>query len=135
MKNLFYISISVFILTAFIGVEDIQAQGQSLSNVEKSLNIGSARELVKNFEEQLELSIEGKQSSCNRSMAEVRLKEFFKKNPVKSFRYIHHGGSGKGGLKYAIGKYSCSTGSYRVLIRFKQTGGNMAVYNLSFTKE
>ena len=108
---------------------------QSVENVRKSLTIGSSKELMTTFDNQIELSLNGNVSSYSQSQAEAILRDFFKNNSVSSFNYIHHGNSNNGQLKYSIGNLKTSTDSYRVLIRFKEVNNKEVVYNMKFTKE
>ncbi len=131
MKRLLFVP--VLLILAFSSA--LYGQSDEMGNTSKSLNMGSAKELVKNFDGMIELTIDGQSESYSKTRAEVVMKEFFKENPASSFKYIHQGGAGQGGLKYAIGKYSSSSNSYRVLIRFKEKDGKTFIYNMSFTKE
>ena len=129
MKNLYLLILAVFVSTLSY------SQSSTIENVRKSLSLGSSKELVKNFDEQIEISISGNVASYNKIQAEVVLKDFFNSNNATAFNYIHHGGSSNGGLKYAIGNYTTSNSSYRVLIRFKTVNNIDLVYNIKFTKE
>lgn len=111
------------------------AQSTTSENVRKSINIGSSKELIKYFDSQVEISLNGKISSCNKVQAEAVMRDFFNKNIVTSFQYIHHGESNNGELKYAIGNYITKEDSYRVLVRFKVKNNSDLIYNLKFTKE
>ena len=52
----------------------------------------------------------------------------------KGFEIIHIGNS-KGGLKYAIGKYTCKRGYFRVWMRIKDFAGIPLVYEMNFIRE
>ena len=105
------------------------ANAQAFENVKTAIKIGSGKELSTYFENNIEITVDGKTSNYSKAQAEFIVKDFFKKNPSKGFKIIHNGKS-EGGLKYSIGTYTSSS-SYRVLIRMKGD----KVYNLSFTKE
>ncbi|MCP4458869.1 MAG: DUF4783 domain-containing protein [Cytophagales bacterium] len=111
-----------------------QDSGDVLDNIEKSIKIGSARELVKYCNETIELKIDGKSANYSRNQSEVVLRNFFQKHPVRGYSYIHKGASPEG-LKYSIGKYVFEGGSYRVVMRLKKTKGVYEIYNLNFSKE
>ncbi len=111
-----------------------EAQEDIISRVETALKAGSSKELARYLNQTVELNLEGDISSYNRMQAEYVLKEFFKKNPPDGFEIIHNGTS-KGGLKYAIGKYTCKRGQYRVWMRIKEFGGKLLVYEMNFIKE
>jgi hypothetical protein len=111
------------------------AQNEEIMNNGKmALKTGSSKELSKYSNDIVELSIAGEKSSYNKSHAEIVLKDFFKKYPPLDFQYIHQGSS-KEGLKYAIGKYTYSGGSFRVYILIKQFNKNYFIDTLEFSKE
>ncbi len=122
--------IAVFVLI-IIG---IQAQNDVIKQVETAIRAGSSKELTRFFNQTVEITINGEISSYSKMQAEYVLKDFFKKNPPDNFEIIHNGSS-KGGLQYAIGKYSCKKGYYRVWMRIKEFGGKLLVYEMNFVKE
>ena len=103
-------------------------------NVRSALKAGSSKELAKYFHETIELNINGEAASYSSVHAEIYLKDFFKKYEPIDFEYAHQGSSSDG-LKYAIGNYSFSGGSYRVLIRSKSINGSYKIYIIDFHKE
>lgn len=111
-----------------------RAQSEVINNVKYAMKTGSSKELAKFLNERVDLNIDWEQKNYSRAQAEFVLKDFFQKNPPEDFQYIHQGAS-KEGLKYAIGKYSYSNGSFRILIRLKQIKGSYLVYAMDFTKE
>lgn len=123
------------LLLAFaLFLENAQAQNDIINNGKVSLKTGSSKELVKYFNDIVELSFDGEKSNYSKTQAEFVLKDFFKKYPPVDFQYIHQGSS-KEGLKYAIGKYSYQGGSFRVYILIKQFNGNYLIDTLDFSKE
>jgi len=105
-----------------------------IDNTGMALKTGSSRELSKNFNDIIELSIDGEKSSYSKQHAEILLKEFFKKHPPSGFEYVHQGVS-KEGLKYAIGNYSFEGGVYRVYMLIKRFNGNYMIDTLEFSQE
>ena len=110
------------------------SQDDVIESVETAIRSGSAKEISKFLNQTVELNLEGNISSYNKMQAEYVLKDFFMKNPPNNFEIIHNGAS-KGGLKYAIGKYSCARGGYRVWMRLKEFAGKLLVYEMNFVKE
>jgi hypothetical protein len=107
---------------------------QTLADIETALKAGSAKELVKFCSETVELKIDGQSANYSRTQAEVVLRNFFNKNPVKEFSYIHQGASPEG-LKYSIGKYTFNNGSYRVVMFLKKSGKTYTIDTLNFSRE
>jgi len=125
MLKILFVSFSLF---AF------QQSGDILENIEKTIKVGNARELVKFCNETIELKINGESANYSRNQAEIVLREFFQKNPVRGFSYIHKGSSPEG-LKYSIGKYLFEEGSYRVVMFLKEKDDSYQIDTLNFSKE
>lgn len=112
----------------------VYAQEEDLEQISKIVVAGNAKELVKTFDESVDLNIDGDEATYSRSQAEAVLKDFFSKSPPKSFA-INHKGASKGGLPYAIGRYEHDSGTYRVWIRLKMVKDRFRVIEMSFIKE
>ncbi len=110
------------------------SQSPVINNVRAALKAGSAKELVKNFNNAVELNFDGEKSSYSRTQAEFVLKDFFKKYPPSDFEYIHQGSSQQG-LTYVIGKYSFEGGSFRVLMYIKKINDSYLVDLIDFSRE
>jgi len=126
---LIIISLNVILCTNLVAQSDV------MGNVRAALKAGSSKELTKYFNEMVELNLNGDKSSYSKTQAEFVLKDFFKSHPPADFQYIHQGASKGNLLKYAIGKYTYSSGSFRVLILFKNSEGNYYADSIDFTKE
>lgn len=123
---------NMLILSSALTIMSFTVNAQAFENVKTAIKMGSGKGLANYFDNNIEITVDGKTANYSRAQGEFVVKDFFKKNPATGFKIIHNGTSGEGGLKYAIGTYSSSSGgSFRVLIRMKQS----KVYNLSFTKE
>lgn len=124
----------IFFGTIVLQTNTVFAQDDDFEQISKIIEAGNAKELVKNFSASVELNINGEEATYSRSQAEAVLKDFFTKNPPKSFS-INHKGASKGGLPYAIGAYEHSAGKYRVWIRLRKATTKHLVYEMSFIKE
>jgi len=119
-------------ITLIIG---IASYGQSTTeNVKLALNAGSAKELIKYFNEVTELKIDDSGANYSRIQAESVLRDFFQQNQVENFDYIHKGASPEG-LKYNIGMYNAKSGTFRVVILLKEIKGQYVVDTMNFNKE
>lgn len=109
--------------------------GQSTTeNVKLALNAGSAKELIKYFNQVTELKIDDTGANYSKIQAESVLRDFFQRNQVESFDYIHKGSSPEG-LKYNIGMYNAKSDTYRVVILLKEVKGQYVVDTMNFNKE
>ncbi|WP_420582659.1 DUF4783 domain-containing protein [Reichenbachiella sp.] len=119
-------------ITLLIG---IASYGQTTTeNVKLALNAGSAKELIKYFNEVTELKIDDSGANYSRIQAESVLRDFFQQNQVENFDYIHKGASPEG-LKYNIGMYNAKSGTFRVVILLKEVKGQYVVDTMNLNKE
>ena len=126
--------VAFFAFPLLFGNIDVYGQSVEISNVRMAIKSGSSKELAKYFGDFVELHFDGDRSSYSKSQAEFVLRDFFKKYPPVDFQYVHQGNSGEG-LKYAIGKYEISNGSYRIWLLFKKTSDAYYVDTIDFTRE
>jgi len=99
-----------------------------------ALKSGDASALAKQLNQQVDVTINGTQASYSKAQAEIVLRDFFRDNPPSDFA-IMHTGSSKGGLQFAIGKYTSNKIHYSVLMRVKETGNLKLIHEISFVKE
>lgn len=124
----------ILFMGATLGTTQSYAQNEIISNTKISLAEANSKSLTKFFNDFVEISLDGEKSSYSKTQAEFVMKDFFKKYPPLRFELIHQGSS-KEGLKYCIGKYSHSKGSFRVYILIKQFKGTYLIDTLTFSEE
>ncbi len=134
MKKLYRYSFIIILLASLSVSFQTKAQQEIINNLRTALKTGSSKELVRNFNNMVELNFEGEKSNYSRAQAELVLKEFFKKYPPTDFQFIHQGSS-KQGLTYVIGKYTFDDGSYRVWILIKKFQDKYLVDSIDFSRE
>jgi len=126
MKHLIIGLFIVFVTPAF---------AQEVFNPMKvALKAGDASALAKQFNQQIDVTLNGNQATYSKSQAEIVFRDFFRDNPPSEF-LIMHTGSSKGGLQFAIGKYTSKKINYSVLMRVKETGNARLIHEISFVKE
>ncbi|MGJ3235185.1 DUF4783 domain-containing protein [Marivirga sp.] len=124
-----------FLLLSSFSLSDAHAQSESLfADVRSALKAGSSKELSQHFHDNIQLNINNESGDYSNVHAEIYLKEFFKKHEPISFEYAHQGSSNEG-LKYAIGNYVHSEGTFLVLIRAKKIDGKEKIYIIDFSEE
>lgn len=105
---------------------------EDLANIIRS---GDARQISRYFGSNIDLTILSVEEVYSKAQAEQVLKDFFAKNPAKSFTIIHKGLS-KEGSKYAIGSYVSAQGiTYRTYLFVKNVGGHEVIQELRFEKD
>jgi hypothetical protein len=100
--------------------------------VAASVKTGNAASVAKYFSANVDLKILDKEDVYSKAQAELILKDFFSKNPIKSFEVIHKGTS-KNGDQFAIGTYESASGKkFRTYFLFKKEGAGLAIQQLRF---
>ncbi|MFM9027665.1 MAG: DUF4783 domain-containing protein [Bacteroidota bacterium] len=95
---------------------------------------GDSRTIAGFFEKSVDLTLMDKEADYSASQAELMLKDFFQKNPPKSFQLVHQG-SNKG-ASFAIGTLITSNGRhFRVSFHLQQTEGKNILQEISVQDE
>ncbi len=102
--------------------------------MKNALKTGNAKEVIKFFNTSVDMNVEGNVDTYSKAQAEFVLRDFFKKHPPTDFNIVHTGSS-KGGLQFAIGRYTSSSDSYNVLLRVKEVEGVNLIHEINFVKE
>jgi len=98
------------------------------------IKTGSAKEISKYLNQNVEINIEGNVNTSSKPQAEFVFRDFFKKHPSSSFNIVHKGAS-KGGQQFAIGRYVSNEDSYNVLMLVKEINATFLIHEISFVKE
>lgn len=99
----------------------------------QSIREGNANKLSPLFNTSVRLVILEKDNVYSRSQAVMIMKDFFKKNPPRSFSIIHQGG--KANARYGIGILKTSKQTYRVYLLIKPNGNKSFIHQLRIEKE
>ena len=133
MKNLFLLLLIVLPMYTF--AHPYRCQGTpSLDAISKALSSGDVDALSKYFADQVEVSIQDKEQTYAKTKAAEVVRAFFTNNKPKSFSQVHQGASRENSDQYCIGNLSAATGSYRVYIYLKATGGSLSIQEIRFDK-
>ncbi|MBI3502906.1 MAG: DUF4783 domain-containing protein [Bacteroidetes bacterium] len=104
-------------------------------DVATAVKTGVASNVSKFFADNIDLKILDKEDVYSKAQAELILKDFFAKNPIKSFSVIHKGTS-KNGDQFAIGTYESSSGKkFRSYFLFKKQGAGLSIQQLRFEEQ
>jgi len=110
---------------------------QKADPVEKTVGLmrqSSAKELVKTFAPNIEMTILTDEGVYSREQAETILNNFFNKNPISGIKVIHRVDSNPA-LKYAVCSLSTRNGNFRTSISIKNNNGNFEVTELRIEEE
>ena len=115
--------LSVVLLLCWVNPGDIS------EDVAAAFRSGEAKKVSRYMGEQVDIVIGEKEEVYSRSQAELILKDFFTKNPPKSFNVVHNGVS-KNGSKFAIGKLVTGKGSFKVTWFIKKENNVFYIHQL-----
>ncbi len=127
LRNSITLIVLPFIIAGFQPAQDIP---EAISSAFKA---GNSKELVKHFNNNVELVILENEDVYSKTQAEMILRDFFNKYPPKNFAILHQGG--KNGSKYAIGDLITSKGNFRVYFLLKKTEDRYLIHQLRIEKE
>lgn len=123
----------VFVVFSFF-VANAQTQKDVISQVRETIKAGSAKELSRFLNQNVDVMIDEQLQTYSKPQAEFVLRDFFKAHPPSEFNIIHQGSS-KGGQPFAIGLYKSGSETYRVFMKIKNEGNQQLVHEIRFSKE
>lgn len=99
-----------FLLASFIS---LSFTIDMIDDVASAIRSGNPKNISKYFIENIDLKVIEQEDVYSKQQAEMILKDFFTKHPVKSFT-IAHRSAPKNGSQYIIGTLETGNGKYRV---------------------
>jgi hypothetical protein len=126
-----FIAVNMFLFLA-----SLAAFGQSdvISQVKETIKAGSAKELSRYLNSNVDVTLEGNMQSYSKAQAEFVLRDFFKQHPPNEVNIIHQGKS-KGGQPFAILQYKSGADTYRLFMKVKSQGNSQYLDDIRFTRE
>ncbi len=129
MKLLLNILFVAFISMSFVQVETKNDIVDELAELIRDANV---KDLSAYFDSTVELTLQERESTYSKAQTEIILKNFFLKNPPKSFKVMHRGASEKGG-RYMIGMLTTESGaSFRTSIVMQDKTAGLRIQQLRF---
>jgi hypothetical protein len=104
-------------------------------DIANAIRNGDSRQLSSFFGNNIDLTITDQENVYSKAQAELILKDFFSKNPPKTFNILHKGASPEG-IQYAIGNLVTTNGkSFRTSFYVKSVGGKSVLKELRIENE
>ena len=123
------------LLTSFLIFSSITfATLDVVDDIAIAIRSGNAKELSKYFNTNIDLNIPGNEGVYSKAQAELILKDFFAKHPLKSFSILHQGSS-KDGARYAIGNLVTEKGTFRTYFYMKKKSDRYYIHEFSLSVE
>ncbi len=99
-----------------------------------AIRAGDARQIATWFNSSIDLTLVSQEDVYSKAQAELLVKDFFSKNPPKSFAIVHKGSSKEGTL-FAVGNLTAANGkTFRVSFVLKSVQGKHLIQELRFEK-
>ncbi len=123
-------------VTFFFFLTTVAAFGQTdvISQVKETIKAGSAKELSRFLNSNVDVTLDGNVQSYSKAQAEFVLRDFFKQHPPNEVNIIHQGKS-KGGQPFAILQYRSGVDTYRLFMKVKSQGNTQYLDDIRFTRE
>jgi hypothetical protein len=125
MKNLVFFFALIFTSSLY---------GQNLTGITKAIGEGNAELLGQNFDTTVEVAILDSEEVYPKTDAVKALRDFFSKHKVSSFSQMHQGASRGQDSQFVIGNLNTSSGTFRVYLYMKVSGGKYLVQEVRFDK-
>jgi hypothetical protein len=100
-----------------------------------AIRAGDAHHIAGFFDAKVNLALSNQEDVYSKAQAELLIRDFFSKNPVKSFALVHKGSSKEGSL-FAVGTLNCTNNkSFRVSFVMKSVKGTNTIQELRFENQ
>ena len=109
------------IILLFISIVSFSFCLEIIDEIATAIREGNPKNISKHFIERIDMKVVEKEDVYSKQQAEMILKDFFTKHPVKSFEIIHKSAP-KNGSQYVIGTLITSNGTFRTYFLSKTTG-------------
>jgi hypothetical protein len=100
-----------------------------------AIRAGDAKQIANYFNTSVDLTIVNQEDVYSKVHAELLVKDFFSKNPPKSFTVVHKGSSKEGTL-FAVGNVTTTNEkTFRVSFVLKSSQGKYVIQELRFENQ
>jgi hypothetical protein len=114
------------VLAFLLFLTPVFAKADVADQVADAIRTGNAREISKYFAENVDLKVLDQENIYSKAQAELILKDFFAKHPVREFLIIHKS-LPKNDSQFATGTLKTTNGTYRVHYLMKTAAGATTV--------
>ena len=121
---------TLFIALTYLILGITSDLNEDISNAIKS---GNSKAIAAYFADNVDLKILTQEDVYSKSQAELIIKDFFSKHPVKSFKIVHS--SSKNDSQFAIGSLETSTGKFRVYFLLKKSAAKQLIQQFRIETE
>jgi hypothetical protein len=116
-----------FLLIAFPILLTFPLVQDAFDQLTSAIRTGNSHQVSEYFGATVDLNLLDKEDVYGKGQAELMLRDFFSKNPPKSFQLVHQGRSPEG-TRYGIGTLISTNGkSYRISFYLKNMDGKQII--------
>ncbi len=115
-----------FILLLIISISSFSFVPDLIDGISTAIRSGNPKNISKYFIENIDLKVIEQEDVYSKQQAEMILKDFFDRHPVKAFT-IAHKSEPKSGSQYVIGKLETNKGKFQIYFLLKTTGSNTLI--------
>lgn len=105
-----------------------------IDDIAGAIRTGNPKSISSYFIENIDLKVIDQEDVYSKQQAEMILKNFFTKHPVKTFS-IAHKSVEKNGSQYIIGTLETTNGKFRTYFLVKTTGGKTLIQQFKIENE
>ncbi len=125
---------TVTYLTAFLLHFSINSE-IPFTEIESAVLKQKSESLVKLGNDQMLISLFGKENSYSNQQANLVIKDFFSKNPINEFGFTFKSKENSDGSSFAIASYETKTDAFRLTFHFKKAENHPKIFRLIIEKE
>lgn len=122
------------ILLLIISISSFAFAVDIIDGISTAIRSGNPKNISKYFIENIDLKVIAQEDVYSKQQAEMILKDFFTKHPVKSFT-VAHKSEPKGGSQYVIGTLETENGKFRIYFLIKTTGSDTLIQQFRIETE
>jgi acetylglutamate synthase len=105
-----------------------------IDDISVAIRSGNPKNISKFFIDNIDLKVIEQEDVYSKQQAEMILKDFFTKHPVKSYT-VAHKSEPKAGSQYVIGTLETSNGKFRTYFLIKAAGGQTLIQQFRIETE
>lgn len=102
-------------------------------DIANAIKSGNSKAIAAYFTDNVDLKVLHQEDVYSKAQAELIVKDFFAKHPVKAFSVAHK--SSKNDSQFAIGSLETTSGKYRVYFLLKKTGDKLQIQQFRIEQE
>ncbi|MCE9538315.1 MAG: DUF4783 domain-containing protein [Bacteroidetes bacterium] len=122
------------IILLVISISSLAFMSDIIDGISSAIRTGNPKSISKYFIENIDLKVIAQEDVYSKQQAEMILKDFFTKHPVKSYT-VAHKSEPKAGSQYVIGTLETENGKFRIYFLIKTTGSETLIQQFRIETE